>query len=396
MVRRPVQVESPRVVRSSRHPDPRFHQAREAGHGHCHVAGRSSRLHLRPLDGPAHRHRRDLLADNGHLLAPRHAARGHVRPERWSAADLGSRGFSAPEEDSVAHVMGQDDPGPGDRRDRGRRRRRQGLRDILRCEGVMGLASQERHPQLPKPEVKRLFRTLRESGDADIRNKLIESHLGLVEYLARRFAGRGEPLDDLVQVATIGLVKAVDRFDPDRQVEFSTYATPTIVGELKRHFRDKGWAVRVPRRLQELNLRLGSVISKLSQDLQRSPTVAEIARAASATDDEVLEALDSAHAYRLISLDAPAGEEGLTYYEQIGEADASLEALEDWVSVGPLLKQLPPRERRMLHLRFFKGMTQSEIADELGISQMHVSRLLAKTLATLREGLEDRESEGEA
>ena len=134
----------------------------------------------------------------------------------------------------------------------------------------------ERHPQIPKPEAKVLFRQLRRTEDPDIRARLIEGHLGLVEYLARRFAGRGEPLDDLIQVGTIGLVKAVDRFDPGREVEFSTYATPTIVGELKRHFRDKGWAVRVPRRLQELNLRLGSVISKLSQDLQRSPTVAEI------------------------------------------------------------------------------------------------------------------------
>lgn len=249
---------------------------------------------------------------------------------------------------------------------------------------------QERHPQLPKEEVKQLFRQLRENEDPDVRNILIESHLGLVEYLARRFAGRGEPLDDLVQVAGIGLVKAVDRFDPDRNVEFSTYATPTIVGELKRHFRDKGWAVRVPRRLQELNLRLGSVISKLSQDLQRSPTVAEIGKAAEATEDEVLEALDSAHAYSLISLDAGPDREGLSFHDQIGYVDEGLESLEDRVSVGPLLKQLPPRERHMLHLRFFKGLTQSEIADELGISQMHVSRLLAKTLATLREGLEDR------
>ena len=221
-----------------------------------------------------------------------------------------------------------------------------------------------------------------------MRERLIESHLGLVEYLARRFAGRGEPLDDLVQVATIGLVKAVDRFDPDREVEFSTYATPTIVGELKRHFRDKGWAVRVPRRLQELNLRLGPVIETLSQKLQRSPTVAEIAKAAEASEDEILEALDSAHAYSLISLDAGLTEEGLSYHEQIGGEDESLEALEDRLSVGPLLRKLSARDRQMLHLRFFKGMTQSEIASELGISQMHVSRLLAKTLGTLRSGLE--------
>lgn len=251
--------------------------------------------------------------------------------------------------------------------------------------------SHERHPQLPKPEVKKLFRELRRTEDPDIRARLIQSHLGLVEYLARRFAGRGEPLDDLVQVATIGLVKAVDRFDPGREVEFSTYATPTIVGELKRHFRDKGWAVRVPRRLQELNLRLGGVISQLSQDLQRSPTVAEIAVASDASAEEVLEALDSAHAYSLISLDAAATEEGLSYHEQIGAEDDALGALEDRVSVGPLLRQLPLRERHMLHLRFFKGMTQSEIAQELGISQMHVSRLLGKTLATLRSGLRDED-----
>jgi RNA polymerase sigma-B factor len=254
------------------------------------------------------------------------------------------------------------------------------------------VSTAERHPQLPKPEVKRLFERLRQTEDPDTRNVLIESHLGLVEYLARRFAGRGEPLDDLIQVATIGLVKAVDRFDPDRNVEFSTYATPTIVGELKRHFRDKGWAVRVPRRLQELNLRLGPVISKLSQDLQHSPTVAEIAKAAEATEDEVLEALDSAHAYSLISLDAGTNEEGLSYHEQLGDVDEALEALEDRVSVAPLLRSLPSRERRMLHLRFFKGLTQSEIAEELGISQMHVSRLLAKTLSKLRAGLEAEES----
>jgi len=248
------------------------------------------------------------------------------------------------------------------------------------------VSTQERHPQLAKIEVHRLFRQFQVDRSPEIRRTLIEGHLGLVEYLARRFAGRGEPLDDLVQVATIGLVKAVDRFDPDRAVEFSTYATPTIVGELKRHFRDKGWALRVPRRLQELNLRLGSVIGKLSQELQRSPTVAEIAKAAGTTEDEILEGLDSAHAYRLISLDAPASDEGLTYHEQLGDQDSSLAALDDWISVRPLVQQLPPRERRMLYLRFFKGLTQSEIADQLGISQMHVSRLLAKTLSVLREG----------
>jgi RNA polymerase sigma-B factor len=239
-----------------------------------------------------------------------------------------------------------------------------------------------------RDHVKARFRELQEGPDDAIRQELIEAHLGLVEYLARRFAGRGEPLEDLVQVGTIGLVKAVDRFDPDREVEFSTYATPTIVGELKRHFRDKGWAVRVPRRLQELNLQLGDIMGKLSQELGRSPTVAEMAEAASTSEEEVLEGLDSAHAYSLVSLDAPTGEEELTLHDQIGEDDDTIELLEYRASLVPLLDQLPPRERTMLYLRFFKGMTQSEIADKLGISQMHVSRLLAKTLSTLRDGLE--------
>ena len=239
-----------------------------------------------------------------------------------------------------------------------------------------------------RDHVRALFREYQKSHETEVREALIEAHLGLVEYLSRRFAGRGEPLEDLIQVATIGLIKAVDRFVPEREVEFSTYATPTIVGELKRHFRDKGWAVRVPRRLQELNLQLGEIIGQLSQKLGRSPTVAEMAEAAGTSEDEVLEGLDSAHAYTLTSLDAPTGEEDLALREQIGSEDETLELLEYRTSLMPLLDQLPPRERTMLYLRFFKGMTQSEIADRLGISQMHVSRLLARTLAQLREGLE--------
>ena len=227
-----------------------------------------------------------------------------------------------------------------------------------------------------------------QQGDARAREAFIERYMPLARSLALRYRRASEPLDDLIQVGTIGLVKAVDRFDPEREVEFSTYATPTIVGELKRHFRDKGWAVRVPRRLQELNLQLGDLIGKLSQELGRSPTVAEMAEAAGTTEDEVLEGLESAHAYSLISLDAPTGEEDLTLHEQIGNEDEMLELLEYRASLTPLLDQLPPREQTMLYLRFFKGMTQSEIAEKLGISQMHVSRLLAKTLATLREGLE--------
>src|SRR5919199_1047524 len=160
---------------------------------------------------------------------------------------------------------------------------------------------------LDKDQVHELFLAYQNATDderrLEIREQLVEQFMGLVEFLARRFRNRGEPLEDLTQVATIGLLKAIERFDLEREVEFSTYATPTIVGELKRHFRDKGWAVRVPRRLQELNLRLGPVISKLSQELGRSPTVEEIARSAGLTEEEVLEGLDSAHAYSLVSLD---------------------------------------------------------------------------------------------
>jgi RNA polymerase sigma-B factor len=222
-----------------------------------------------------------------------------------------------------------------------------------------------------------------------IRDELVEMHLPLVEYLARRFRNRGEPLDDLVQVATIGLIKSVDRFDLERGVEFSTYATPTIVGEIKRHFRDKGWAIRVPRRLQELKLSLTKATSELSQRLGRSPTVAELAGHLGMSEEEVLEGLESANAYSAVSLDAPDGgdEDGPAVADTLGAEDESLEGVEYRESLKPLLDQLPPREKRILLLRFFGNMTQSQIAADLGISQMHVSRLLARTLMQLRAGL---------
>jgi RNA polymerase sigma-B factor len=222
-----------------------------------------------------------------------------------------------------------------------------------------------------------------------IRDELVEMHLPLVEYLARRFRNRGEPLDDLVQVATIGLIKSVDRFDLERGVEFSTYATPTIVGEIKRHFRDKGWAIRVPRRLQELKLSLTKATSELSQRLGRSPTVAELAGHLGMTDEEVLEGLESANAYSAVSLDAPDGgdDDSPAVADTLGAEDESLEGVEYRESLKPLLDQLPPREKRILLLRFFGNMTQSQIAADLGISQMHVSRLLARTLTQLRAGL---------
>lgn len=222
-----------------------------------------------------------------------------------------------------------------------------------------------------------------------IREKLVEMHLPLVEHLARRFRNRGEPLDDLVQVATIGLIKSVDRFDPERGVEFSTYATPTIVGEIKRYFRDKGWAVRVPRRLQELRLSLTSATADLSQRLGRAPTVGELAEQLKLSDEEVLEGLESANAYSTLSLDVPeqGEQDSPVVADSLGAEDEELEGVEYRESLKPLLAKLPPREKKILLLRFFGNMTQSQIAEEIGISQMHVSRLLARTLAQLRDDL---------
>jgi len=226
-------------------------------------------------------------------------------------------------------------------------------------------------------------------ADASVRDELVRMHLPLVEYLARRFRNRGEPLEDLVQVATIGLIKSIDRFDLERGVEFSTYATPTIVGEIKRHFRDKGWAIRVPRRLQELKLTLTKATGELSQTLGRSPTVSELAKHLGLQEEEILEGLESANAYSAVSLDATDSGDDDTpaVSDSLGMIDEALEGVEYRESLKPLLDKLPPREKKILVLRFFGNMTQSQIAAELGISQMHVSRLLARTLAQLREGL---------
>ncbi|HEV2069988.1 MAG TPA: SigB/SigF/SigG family RNA polymerase sigma factor [Acidimicrobiales bacterium] len=231
------------------------------------------------------------------------------------------------------------------------------------------------------------FQEFAASRDPKLRDQLIEAHLGLAEYLARRFSNRGEPLDDLVQVASLGLVKAVERFEPGRGLEFTTFATPTIVGELKRHFRDKGWAVRVPRRVQELHLRVTGVVDELQLELGRSPTVAEIAVRAGTSEDEVIEAVDAGSAYRSTSLDAGRSddEESLGLLGQLGDLDPEMARAENRTGLSPLLSQLPDREQLMLYLRFYEGKTQSEIAQRLGISQMHVSRLLARSLERLRE-----------
>ncbi|MEU6388627.1 RNA polymerase sigma factor SigF [Streptomyces sp. NPDC046939] len=252
---------------------------------------------------------------------------------------------------------------------------------------------QGRHDPRDRSNARAMFIELRTlpSGSpeyAEMRNQLVRMHLPLVEHLARRFRNRGEPLDDLTQVATIGLIKSVDRFDPERGVEFSTYATPTVVGEIKRHFRDKGWAVRVPRRLQELRLSLTTATAELSQTHGRSPTVHELAEKLAISEEEVLEGLESANAYSTLSLDVPdTDDESPAVADTLGAEDEALEGVEYRESLKPLLEDLPPREKRILLLRFFGNMTQSQIAQEVGISQMHVSRLLARTLAQLREKL---------
>jgi RNA polymerase sigma-B factor len=222
-----------------------------------------------------------------------------------------------------------------------------------------------------------------------VRNELVQLHLPLVDHLARRFRNRGEPLDDLVQVGTIGLIKSVDRFQLDRGVEFSTYATPTVLGEIKRYFRDKGWAVRVPRRLQELRLSLATATAELTQELGRAPTVAELAERLKVNAEDIIEGLESANAYSTLSLDAPdLGEtDGQSMADSLGVDDEALEGVDYRESLKPLLAKLDPRAKNILMLRFFRGMTQSQIAAEVGISQMHVSRILSRTLTQLRAGL---------
>jgi RNA polymerase sigma-B factor len=230
-------------------------------------------------------------------------------------------------------------------------------------------------------EVADLFRRL---PDPSARDELAEEFLPLAEYFARRFSGRGEPIEDLTQTASLGLLNAIDRFDPDRGVPFATYAAATIVGELKRHFRDRGWALRVPRNVQETAILVNRTMSSLWQDLGRAPTVPEIASAADIGEDDVLQALDALQAYTTDSLDAPTSDASSTAAESIGQEDVSFEISEEWLSLAPALRDLPERERMILYLRFFEGKTQTEIAEELGISQMHVSRLVSQSLEKLR------------
>ena len=219
-----------------------------------------------------------------------------------------------------------------------------------------------------------------------VRAELVELHLPLVRYFARRYAGRGEPMDDLVQVASLGLLKAIDRFEPARGLEFSTYASPTVLGEIRRHFRDRTWAVHVARGLQELTTEVGGVVAELTHELGRAPSVPELATRLKQPEERVLEALECLSAHTAHSLDAPTGED-FTLGDSLGGEDGGLTDVEMHESLTPALAKLPDRERQILQLRFYGNLTQSQIAAQLGISQMHVSRLLARTLARLREEL---------
>jgi RNA polymerase sigma-B factor len=241
-----------------------------------------------------------------------------------------------------------------------------------------------------------LLSRLADANDTEregLREELVVAHLNLVRFLAMKFVNRGEPLDDLVQVGTLGLLKAIDRFDTERGVEFTTYATPTIVGEIKRHFRDKGWAVKVPRRLQELNQSVNRSVDALAIELGRSPTVAELAERLSASEEEILEAQELGQAYNLLSLDSEVGGDGdkksQTLADTVGMTDAGMELLEDRANLERAFHVLTGRERVIIYLRFYESVSQTEIAARLQVSQMHVSRLQAKALEKLRGALAD-------
>jgi RNA polymerase sigma-B factor len=242
-----------------------------------------------------------------------------------------------------------------------------------------------------REEERERFRELRRTEDPALRDKIIADHLWLARHGARRFAGRGESQDDLLQVASLALVNAVDRFDPEVDVRFSTYAMPTIIGELRRHFRDRTWSMRVSRRLKDLHLELRSAKEELTHLLERAPTVDELAEFLETTPDEVLEALEAGASYRAASLAAgPVGPDGTEIEEPavLGTEDEDLSAAPERVLLHNALQTLSPRDRRVVYLSYFLGLTQAEIAEQIGVSQVHVSRILRACLVKLGDQLE--------
>ena len=242
-----------------------------------------------------------------------------------------------------------------------------------------------------KERTHELFRLYKEKGDEEARDQLIVSHFNLVRFLASKFKNRGEPLDDLVQVGTIGLIKAIDRFDPERGLEFTTYATPTILGEIKRHFRDKGWSIRVPRRLQELSAKVNQATDELTVELQRSPSVEEIAAKLGVGAEEILEAMESSGAYTSVSLEAGGSsedDEAPALIDRLGSVDEDLDASDDRMVIDDAISDFSPREQEIVRMRFIDGLTQVEIAKRLGVSQVQVSRLLRRTLRKIQDKID--------
>lgn len=242
-----------------------------------------------------------------------------------------------------------------------------------------------------KGRTRELFRRFKQGGDEEAREQLIVSHLNLVRFLASKFKNRGESLEDLVQVGTIGLIKAIDRFDPERGLEFTTYATPTIMGEIKRHFRDKGWSVRVPRRLQELSAKVNRTNDELTNQLQRSPSVAEIAEHLDVSVDEVLEAMESSSAYSSVPLEGGGSsddDEAPSVIDRYATEDADLAASDDRIVLEEAIADFSPREQDVIRMRFVEGLTQVEIAERLGVSQVQVSRLLRRTLRRIQDKID--------
>jgi len=242
----------------------------------------------------------------------------------------------------------------------------------------------------------KLFEEYQESRDPKVREQLILAHMNLVRYLARKFGNRGEPLEDLIQVGTIGLINAIDRFDATRGIRFATYATPTILGEIRRHFRDRGWAVKVPRRLQELSLAVNKAVDQMTQELDRAPTIADIAEKLEVSEEEAMEAMELGEMYELPSLDRDMGGEGddsrAVLADYIGEADKEIERFEGRTRLSEALKALGARERQIIEMRFFDNLSQTEVARRLNISQMHVSRLQHRALGRLRELVREQDS----
>ena len=242
-----------------------------------------------------------------------------------------------------------------------------------------------------REQTREWFAAYAKTKDPKLRDELVVTHLNLVRYLAVRFANRGESIDDLIQVGTVGLIKAIDRFDIERGVEFTTYATPTIIGEIKRHFRDKGWAVKVPRRLQELNLAVNRAVENLSIELGRAATVSDLASRLGSSVEEIIEAQELGQAYNVLSLDSELAAEGearaATLLDYVGADDSELELFEDKANLEAAFHVLDPRERVIVYLRFYENVSQTEIAKRLNVSQMHVSRLQARALSKLKQFL---------